>query len=122
MEYLSLYVYHKLDKGLEKAVFPFRSGFKKVIDPGLIEIFNEEEFELLISGGRAAIDIRDLQKNTTYAAGYKGNQKYIRNFWNEVDKFTPQEKCDFLKFVTCYERPPLLGFSQLVPKFTIQKS
>lgn len=60
MEYLSLYVYHKLDKTLEKGVLPFRSGFKKVIDPGLIEIFNEEEFELLISGGRTAIDIRDL--------------------------------------------------------------
>ena len=73
MEYLSLYVYHKLDKSLEKAVLPFRSGFKKVIDIDLIQIFSEEEFELLISGGRAAIDIRDLQKNCNYAAGYKAS-------------------------------------------------
>ena len=120
MEYLSLYVYHKLDKALQKAVVPFRSGFNKVIDTGLIEIFNEEELEVLVSGGRTPINIRDLQNNCNYSGGYKASQKYIRTFWNEVDKFTPEEKTDFLKFVTCYQRPPLLGFAHLEPKFTIQ--
>ena len=120
MEYLSLFVYHKLDKVLEKAVLPFKSGFRKVAPLELVEIFNEEEFELIVSGGRAQLDIRDLQRSCDYVAGYNPTQKYIRTFWNELEKFSPREKQDFLKFVTSHDRPPLLGFAHLSPRFTIQ--
>lgn len=60
MEFQSLFVYHKLDKVLEKAVLPFKSGFRKVVPVELAEIFDEAEFELVISGGRNPLDIREL--------------------------------------------------------------
>ena len=78
MEYICSYIEYKLEKQFEKAVIPFASGFGKVINCNLIEIFNESEFETLISGGDIEIDIKDLKDNTKYAAGYKGNQRYIR--------------------------------------------
>lgn len=120
MEYLNLFVYHKLDRVLEKAVLPFKSGFRKVVPLELAEAFNEEEFELIISGGRASVDVRELQKSCAYAAGYNASQKYIRTFWNELEKFSAKEKADLLKFVTSHDRPPLLGFEHLSPRFTIQ--
>lgn len=38
-----------------------------------------------------------------------------------IRSFSDKQKGDFLKFVTCNERPPLLGFKELRPQFSIQK-
>lgn len=40
-------------------------------------------------------------------------------FWNVVNEFTEDQKKLLLKFVTSCSRPPLLGFKELHPPFTI---
>lgn len=110
VQFINTFIDSRLNSFLEKPVMTLRIGMKKVFNPDLINFFNEDEFELLISGNRDSIDVRDLQKHCKYTGGYKASQKYIRNFWNELEKFSDSEKKDFLKFVTCHERPPLLGF------------
>ena len=40
-------------------------------------------------------------------------------FWKVLEEFTEKEKQLLLKFVTSCSRPPLLGFGELHPPFTI---
>ena len=42
-------------------------------------------------------------------------------FWRVVSSLTPQLQRDLLRFVASCSRPPLLGFSHLVPLFGITK-
>ena len=80
----------------------------------LLSLFFPEEIQLLISGGLNEIDIDDLRKHTIYH-GYKDTDPYIREFWNILKNFTPEEKEKFLSFVSGSNRPPLLGFKYLNP-------
>lgn len=49
-----------------------------MFDLSLLNIFNEQEFEWLVSGKDISIDIEDLRLNTNYVAGYSANSRYIR--------------------------------------------
>ena len=40
-------------------------------------------------------------------------------FWDVVGQFTEDQKKQLLKFVTSCSRPPLLGFKELHPPFTV---
>ena len=40
-------------------------------------------------------------------------------FWNVVNSFSENEKHQLLKFVTSRSRPPMFGFKELNPPFTI---
>lgn len=110
-----------METQFESCVAPFRIGFEKVITSDLVEIFSEEEFEILLCGFKKPIDINDLRKNTKYSGGYKSNNRTIKNFWKVLGNFDEEEKRAFLKFVTCNERPPLLGFEYLNPPFQVQR-
>lgn len=85
-------------------------------------MFSRREMQLLISGDDArAIDLADFKKNVVYGGGYHESQPYIQGFWRIVEEMDPQTQGLLLKFVTSCSRQPLLGFSQLVPKFGIQQ-
>ncbi|KAK2865818.1 hypothetical protein Q7C36_001874 [Tachysurus vachellii] len=65
------------------------------------------------------ICLDDLKKFTNYSGGYSPNHPVIKIFWDVVENFSEEEKHKLLKFVTSCSRPPLLGFKELVPSFTI---
>ena len=50
---------------------------------------------------------------------YKEDHSSIKMFWNVVNNFSENEKRQLLKFVTSCSRPPMLGFKELHPPFTI---
>ena len=50
---------------------------------------------------------------------YKDDHSCIKMFWNVVNSFSENEKRQLLKFVTSCSRPPMLGFKELHPPFTI---
>lgn len=63
----------------------------------------------------------DLQQNTVYG-GWDGEEAHptIRAFWRVVSSFDATQRSKLVKFVTSCARPPLLGFSELNPKFAIR--
>lgn len=67
------------------------------------------------------IDLADLKANTVYG-GWEGEESHetIRNFWEVVEGFGKDERSRLVKFVTSCARPPLLGFSELNPRFAIR--
>jgi hypothetical protein len=126
-EYIFRFVDYKVHGQFEHCVRPLLAGFNRVFPNELLKIFDEEELARVLNGGRAEIDLGDLRKNTEYRAGYAAKDAYIKvrdphqDFWNVLATFSPEEKKALLRFVTCNERPPVLGFAELHPRFTIQR-
>ncbi|XLR30583.1 hypothetical protein HN51_050458, partial [Arachis hypogaea] len=91
----------------------FLRGFQQLIQKDWIDMFNEHELQLLISGSLESLDVDDLRQHTNYAGGYH----------SEILKgFSLENRKKFLKFVTGCSRGPLLGFRYLEPLFCIQRA
>ncbi|KAF9765073.1 E3 ubiquitin-protein ligase ptr1 [Nosema granulosis] len=124
-EYINLIVDYKLYKGIEEQLDAMKEGLFEILDRDLLTIFNESEFELLISG-IPEIDVEDWQDNTEYF-GYTENSPTIVWFWKAVNSFTPEERAKVIQFCTGSSRVPYEGFSQLqgiegIQKFSIHKA
>lgn len=78
LHYIYKFVDYKVQKQFESGIFPFLTGFNKVISKDLMRMFDEIEMARLINGGLAAIDIGDLKRHTLYRAGYAASQSYIK--------------------------------------------
>ncbi|XP_072956198.1 E3 ubiquitin-protein ligase UPL7 [Typha angustifolia] len=119
------YVHAMADYKLNRRILPFANAFYRglsdLISPSWLSLFNANEFNQLLSGGRNDINIDDLRSNTKYTGGYSESSRTVKLFWEVVKGFKPTEKCMLLKFVTSCSRAPLLGFKYLQPPFTIHK-
>ncbi|OBZ91840.1 E3 ubiquitin-protein ligase ptr1 [Choanephora cucurbitarum] len=123
-EYVSLITEQKLVLAIKDQVNAFLEGFHDIIPPHLIQIFNEQELELLISG-LPDIDIDEWKANTVYE-GYTIKSPQIQWFWRAVRSFDQEERAKLLQFSTGTSKVPLEGFAQLqgsngVQKFQIHK-
>jgi ubiquitin-protein ligase E3 C len=88
-------------------------------------MFNQIELQRLVGGDSSEIDVDDLRRNTVYGGVYvigDDNEEHpsIKLFWRVMKSFTDAQRRDVLKYVTSTPRAPLLGFSQLKPKFSIR--
>ncbi|GAA5804113.1 hypothetical protein HPULCUR_009599 [Helicostylum pulchrum] len=123
-EYVTLITEHKLYLTIKEQVNAFLEGFHDIIPAQLIQIFNEQELELLISG-LPDIDIDEWKANTVYE-GYTLSSPQIQWFWRAVRSFSQEERAKLLQFATGTSKVPLEGFSELqgsngVQKFQIHK-
>ncbi|KAI8364986.1 hypothetical protein EDC96DRAFT_443776, partial [Choanephora cucurbitarum] len=123
-EYVTLVTEQKLTTAIKDQINAFVQGFHDVIPASLIQIFNEQELELLISG-LPDIDIDDWKNNTEYM-GYSSTSPPVQWFWRAVRSFDQEERAKLLQFATGTSKVPLEGFSQLqgsggVQKFQIHK-
>ncbi|XP_020091856.1 E3 ubiquitin-protein ligase UPL7 isoform X2 [Ananas comosus] len=119
------YVHAMADYKLNRQILPFANAFYRglsdLISPSWLSLFNANEFNQLLSGGRQDIDVDDLRNNTKYTGGYSNSSRTVKLFWEVVKGFKPIERCMLVKFVTSCSRAPLLGFKYLQPPFTIHK-
>lgn len=113
--------YYVVDR-LKEQSEAFTRGLWDVIDRSWLQIFNEPELQILISGPTdGKIDIDDMRSNCRYAGGFTGIDRSVNRFWSALASFSPKQQADLLRFVTSCERPPPLGFAFLNPPFTIQR-
>ena len=77
----------------------------------LINMFNDHELELLISG-LPEIDVADLRANTDYT-GYTPAAKQIQWFWEIVSELSKEDLALLVQFVTGTSKVPLEGFKAL---------
>jgi len=110
-EYLQLIAEKKLTKSIQGQIDAFLKGFREIIDPKLLSIFNEQELELLICG-LPDIDVNDLKANTEYK-GIPSSSQLIQWFWEVVDDMTQEEKANLVQFVTGTSKVPINGFKSL---------
>lgn len=125
-EYFLYYSNYKQNLMISAITRSFLSGFHSIIPKNWIRIFNSIELQWIISGDNREnedgkiLNIKNLRENIQYH-GYKEDEPYINEFWKIVSSFSIQDQQNFLRFITSSPRPPLLGFSQLNPKFTIRR-
>ncbi|EDQ98505.1 uncharacterized protein LACBIDRAFT_242078, partial [Laccaria bicolor S238N-H82] len=95
-------------------------GLSEMIDPKWLRMFNQQEVQILIGGVNSLIDLDDLRRHTNYGGLYDDKHENIVDFWNVVNTFDQDQRRALLRFVTSCSRPPLLGFKELVPNFSIR--
>ncbi|WRT70096.1 uncharacterized protein IL334_007090 [Kwoniella shivajii] len=110
-EYVKLVVSYRLDNSIKDQIKAFLDGFYDIIPRQLIQIFEPDQLELLISG-ITTVDVDEL-KNATQLSGWKATDPEISWFWRALRSFSQEERSRFLMFVTSSSRVPLGGFAQL---------
>lgn len=103
----------------------FLTGLGMIIEPTWLSMFNQSELQRLVGGDSSEIDIEDLRANTIYAGVYQigddgEEHPTIKLFWQVLRGMEDSQRRDVLKYVTSTPRAPLLGFSQLSPRFSIR--
>ncbi|TMW66809.1 hypothetical protein Poli38472_014121 [Pythium oligandrum] len=119
--YVHLVANYYLNTQIREHSTAFRAGIADLLDLRWLQMFNEPELQVLISGKSGHIDVSDLRANTRYMGGYYPMDKRVLWFWQALESFTPSERAAFLRFTTSCQRAPSLGFSSLTPAFCIQK-
>jgi ubiquitin-protein ligase E3 C len=140
IKYIYLTSNYRLNAQMAPQCGAFFSGLSEIIPERFLRMFNQAELRMLVGeslfthlvvrtsltwcnlgGVDQPIDLRDLRDNTVYG-GWDGDEANdtIRDFWDVVEGFDKDERSRLVKFVTSCARPPLLGFSELNPRFAIR--
>ncbi|KAJ7980436.1 E3 ubiquitin-protein ligase UPL6 [Quillaja saponaria] len=120
--FIHLVANHRLNFQIRQQSSHFLRGFQQLIPKDWIDMFNEHELQLLISGSLDSLDVDDLRWHTNYAGGYHAEHYVIEMFWEVLKGFSLENQKKFLKFVSSCSRGPLLGFKYLEPQFCIQRA
>lgn len=120
IEYIQLMADYKLNKQIRRQCLAFREGLNNVLPIEWLFMFSNVELQVLIAGAEIPVDVDDLRTHAKYGGSFDGAHPTIEIFWEVVQSFSDEEKRQLLKFVTSLSRPPLLGFKDLDPPFTIQ--
>ncbi|XP_059838307.1 E3 ubiquitin-protein ligase HACE1 isoform X4 [Hypanus sabinus] len=98
-EYVQLVTELRMTRAIQPQINAFLQGFHLFIPASLVQLFDEYELELLLSG-MPEIDVTDWQHNTEYTSGYDKEDPVIKWFWDVVKEFTQEECVLLLQFVT----------------------
>ncbi|KAK1526525.1 HECT-domain-containing protein [Colletotrichum paranaense] len=123
--YISYVARHRLVAQPAQQTAAFLRGLRSIIAPAWLSMFNQNELQRLVGGDSSEIDIEDLRQNTVYSGLYEIGDDGLEHptvqlFWKVMASFSDRERRDVLKYVTSTPRAPLLGFSQLSPRFSIR--
>ncbi|ORX89040.1 HECT-domain-containing protein [Basidiobolus meristosporus CBS 931.73] len=119
IEYIYRVANYRLNDQIYKQCRAFFRGLTDLIEPNWLKMFNQQELQVLLGGAQVPIDLVDLKSNIVYEGKYFESHPVIRNFWEVVHEFQPEEREKLVKFITSCSRPPLLGFKELSPKMCI---
>ncbi|XP_070571587.1 ubiquitin-protein ligase E3B-like [Ptychodera flava] len=121
ISYIHLMAHFKMNVQIREQTQAFIYGFKSIVNLEWLSWFSTPELQRLISGDTADIDLQDLRKHTQYYGGFHNQHRVVTWLWDILQNdFTKDEKALFLKFVTSCSKPPLLGFANLEPPFSIR--
>lgn len=112
-EYVQLVTELRMTRAIQPQINAFLQGFHMFIPPSLIQLFDEYELELLLSG-MPEIDVSDWIKNTEYTSGYEREDPVVQWFWEVVEDITQEERVLLLQFVTGSSRVPHGGFANIM--------
>lgn len=81
VEYIHRVADYRLNYQIKAGSEAFWRGFFEVVAHDWVSMFNEEEVQMLISGGGEGVDIADMQAHVNYAGGYHPEHPVIVEFW-----------------------------------------
>uniref|UniRef100_A0A0X3PXT9 HECT-type E3 ubiquitin transferase n=1 Tax=Schistocephalus solidus TaxID=70667 RepID=A0A0X3PXT9_SCHSO len=122
VEYIHLVANYKLNRQIYPQSRAFIAGVTDVVYLEWLRLFDAEELQVLISGADTDISVEDLRQHTVYVGSLENPdyQKTVDDFWSILSTFSESQKRDLLRFATACSRPPMFGFRDLQPPFSIQ--
>lgn len=102
-------------------------SFYKVIPLNIIQIFDPNEFEMILYG-TPIINLEDWKTHTIYKGSYYNNHQIIKWFWEVLNTYSQEHLAKILHFCTGSSRTPIDGFRNLmsnrgnIAKFCIESS
>ncbi|KAL4908763.1 hypothetical protein BDW74DRAFT_173994 [Aspergillus multicolor] len=108
-----------LGSGVQAQVEAFRTGFSQVFPHSALQTFTPNELVMLF--GRAEEDwtIETLMDSIKADHGFNMDSRSVRNLLQTMSELDPQQRRDFLQFVTGSPKLPIGGFKSLTPIFTV---
>ncbi|KAJ2356556.1 ubiquitin-protein ligase (E3) [Coemansia erecta] len=126
LQYLDLVAQYKLVRQLDAQSRAFVAGLHAVVPENWMRLLFASPVELsrlLCGDATGAIDVRDWQRNTVYEGAFRAQGRShpaVVEFWRVVEsELTEKQRQGLCRFATSCERPPLLGFAELNPRFCI---
>ncbi|XP_034735088.1 probable E3 ubiquitin-protein ligase HERC4 [Etheostoma cragini] len=118
-EFVDAYVNHAFNTSVESVFQEFKRGFFQVCDRDLVKLFRPEELQEVLVG-KDFQDWAKLKQNTVYEGEYNTTPPHptIQMFWEVFEELTEDQKKDFLRFVTGFERVPVLKMEKI--KMTVK--
>lgn len=116
--------YAKMATSVKAQLEAFLEGLHEMIPHRLLQLFNEKELEIMISG-RPTIDIEDLRRNTDLV-NYVRSDPIIVWLFEVLEGLDMELRTGFIQFVTGSSRVPVEGFKALrgmngVQRFNIHR-
>lgn len=94
----------------------------QIIPPHWLRMFSAGEINQLLGGGKGGDwDVDDLARHTHFSGGYDASSRTCKHFFAVVRGMDASDRSLLLRFVTSCPRPPLGGFRDLSPPFTLHK-
>ncbi|KAL1999739.1 hypothetical protein VTN02DRAFT_4089 [Thermoascus thermophilus] len=123
IENVDLYVDRVVDltlgSGVRRQVDAFRAGFSQVFPYSSLRAFTPNELVMLFGRVEEDWSIETLMDSIKADHGFNMDSKSVRNLLQTMSEFTPQQRRDFLQFVTGSPKLPIGGFKSLTPMFTV---
>ncbi|KAL2960389.1 hypothetical protein AAZX31_17G036600 [Glycine max] len=98
--FIHLVANHRLNFQIRQQSSHFLRGFQQLMQKDWIDMFNEHELQLLISGSLDSLDIDDLRLHTNYAGGYHNEHFVMEMFWEVLKGFSLENRKKFLKLLS----------------------
>ncbi len=70
-----------------------------------VAMFNEEEMQMLISGGGEGFNVADARSHVNYAGGYHPDHPVMQNFWKVGGAAECLDHWQYSKRCTCKASP-----------------
>lgn len=119
-EYVDKVLDATIGTGIRRQMEAFRTGFDKIFSISQLEIFNEEEIEMMACGApKQTWNPASLLSSIKCDHGYSSDSSQILSLVNVLSELDGLDQRRFLKFVTGAPRLPFGGFASLNPRLTV---
>ncbi|EED21993.1 ubiquitin-protein ligase Ufd4, putative [Talaromyces stipitatus ATCC 10500] len=117
--YLDRVIDFTLGKGVERQIEAFRAGFSQVFPYSALRAFTPNELVMLFGRIEEDWSMETLMDSIKADHGFNMDSKSVRNLLQTMSELDPQQRRDFLQFVTGSPKLPIGGFKSLTPMFTV---
>eukprot|EP00826_Nyctotherus_ovalis_P015080 TRINITY_DN1424_c0_g1_i14.p1 TRINITY_DN1424_c0_g1~~TRINITY_DN1424_c0_g1_i14.p1 ORF type:complete len:288 (-),score=79.02 TRINITY_DN1424_c0_g1_i14:182-1045(-) len=111
-EYVEKYLDWLFNSSVESFFEAFKKGFYKLYNGEITKNCDPEELQLLICGS-PVLDMKELQRVTTYDGGYTKESPTVVSFWMVIHELTAEQQKRFLFFTTGSDRAPVGGLGSM---------
>lgn len=117
--YLDRVIDMTLGSGVRRQIDSFRAGFSQVFPYSALRAFTPNELVMLFGRVEEDWSIETLMDSIKADHGFNMDSKSVRNLLYTMSELEPQQRRDFLQFVTGSPKLPIGGFKSLTPMFTV---